>query len=363
MLHIFVCSVKKEASLTTCGSEWVRRMCLCIREENPNHWRPSSTSTLSSSARRSPAPTRSPWMRGRCFSRLLRWAWTRIWSDWTGMNWIHPSLSDVFVLACVRRWARSRRSWRLTSTWSSRSAAASCPSPAPAALGWGDWNQPRLQARERWNYQREKKSLCLSRKHEHTERGGMREDSETAGPQFTWGNFSHCSKAQQILQSCDLIPPLMLAPPMLAFSLISVFSPSSSPAQKPSSFLLHCSYCFPAPDFTVLGTKWTPPYESHWEPFFKAHATYLFIYLLTGYLFIDHQSVSERLKSQLKSVRLKWTWISSVQLKRNWLSWTQINLIQFSSMKMASVELKSTEINSEQLNAAQINSIHLSQLN
>lgn len=124
------------------------------------------------------------------------------------------------VLVCTWRWVRSQRSWRPTSTWSSRSAAASCLSPAPAVLGSGDRNQP--VGLRRWNYQREKKSLCWTRKHEHTsEKGRARNTELWKQPDYSLFGETCSHQAQQILQSCDVNPPLMLASPLLAFSLPS----------------------------------------------------------------------------------------------------------------------------------------------
>lgn len=49
-----------------CGWVWVLKTSLCIREASPNLWKPSHTNTSFSLELRSPAPTRSPWTRGRC---------------------------------------------------------------------------------------------------------------------------------------------------------------------------------------------------------------------------------------------------------------------------------------------------------
>lgn len=58
----------------TSGWAWALRTYPCTREESPSLWRPSHTSTSSSLARRSPAPTRSPWMREKCSLKRHRYA-------------------------------------------------------------------------------------------------------------------------------------------------------------------------------------------------------------------------------------------------------------------------------------------------
>ncbi len=49
-------------------------MCPSTREESPSLWRPSHTSTSFSLALRSPAPTRSLWMREKCSLKHHRYA-------------------------------------------------------------------------------------------------------------------------------------------------------------------------------------------------------------------------------------------------------------------------------------------------
>ncbi len=57
----------------TSGWAWVLKMCLCTRGASRSLWRPFRTSTSSSSALLSPAPTRSLWTRERCSLKRHRW--------------------------------------------------------------------------------------------------------------------------------------------------------------------------------------------------------------------------------------------------------------------------------------------------
>lgn len=55
------------------GWVWALKMCPCTREASPNLWRPSRMSTSFSLVLRSPVPTRSLWMRGRCSLKRHRY--------------------------------------------------------------------------------------------------------------------------------------------------------------------------------------------------------------------------------------------------------------------------------------------------
>lgn len=176
-------------------------------------------------------------------------------------NWVF----DAFVLVCAWRWVRSQRSWRPTSTWSSRSDAASCPSPAPAAHGSGDQPvQPRITGVWATKLPATGKVLVLNQ--ETWARRVKREAQEIQRSQNTWTTvylvkrtYSHCDKAQQILQSCDVnppsLPPLMLAPSLLISSQILLFQ-NVHLVMFSMNIVQVCApcYCLNFPDFIIPGT-------------------------------------------------------------------------------------------------------------
>lgn len=118
-----------------------------------------------------------------------------------------------------------------------------------------------------------KKSLCWTRKHEHTKWGEKREVWKTAGPYYSFlGETYHTAPKHNKAPVMWSLPPLMLAPPLLAFSF-NLISSFLHPVRLINLHHVMCSLLLfkPFPHFPasiVLGTKWTPPFESHWEPFF-----------------------------------------------------------------------------------------------
>lgn len=71
-----------------CGWAWALKTCPCTSEVSPSLWRPSHTNTSFSLERRSPAPTRSLWTRGRCSLKRPRYL-IRIPSQ------IHPKQAKI----------------------------------------------------------------------------------------------------------------------------------------------------------------------------------------------------------------------------------------------------------------------------
>lgn len=207
---------------------------------------------------------------------------------------------------CAWRWVRSQRSWRPISTWSSRSAAVSCLSPAPAALGSGDRNQPvGLRACEWWNYQWEIKFLCWPRTHEHIEWKGKSKKFrglKKAGPQFIWWNLYTllqsttnpavlwCEPSLNAGTTVDglqnLHPVLIKNVHLVMFSMNVVWVVLLATVQtvSPLSWFHHFGDVIVNSSVRVT-LRDIFKSQGHWQP-----CIYLFVCLFI-YLFIEHQPV------------------------------------------------------------------------
>lgn len=214
---------------------------------------------------------------------------------------------------------------------------------------WIRWSTPasRITGLHAMKLPVREKILVLSHKYEHTEWKGKSEKYRALKIVYL---LKHCYKAQLILQSCDVNPPLMLASPLLAFSLchLKFFSLSSSPYEKPSSCGVldePCvSLCYSFPTFLIsysgniinvnssirVTLRAIFKSQDHWQPCFVFIYVYLIIYL----------SITDQYQ---RNWSLNLNQLNVTHLSSSELSWTQ--LVYSARLNSGSSEISRTKTN------------------